>query len=807
MSLLKRLVGGESRLKALASRAENISKGTVSGPSSSPSPVDLSNPDQVDAALSLVAVKAEATLGLKPYTVQLQGALALIEGNVAEMHTGEGKTLVAALAATVMAMAGRRVHIMTVNDYLVGRDAEFTAHLAAEFGRKVFSITDNMSSEAKAEAYAFGHILYGTPSSFAFDYLRDGVAGCLGDTKQVHGLDVAIIDEVDSILIDEARLPMILSGPDNTEVDQLPDIISLLRSFRCERGHSSKLPESASDVFYMTNEKRAIMLESGFRLLEQHLVESGIIKNPMDLYSHDRSGLMADVDNCLQAIFHYRNGRDYIVVDGKVVMVNPSTGRMEKGRRWSGGLHQAIEAFEGVEIKADSRAQSKITMQSFARLYSHLSGMTGTASADALELQGTYGLNVLPIPPNKPSRKVSDRDRLFFRQEDKDAAILKDAEGCLMRGQPILVGVPSLEEGERLSLLFTKQGINHNLLTAKSHEREAEIISEAGKFGAVTIATNMAGRGTDIILGGPVPEEASLKDSWLAERSHIDRLGGLRVIGTARNDSRRIDLQLQGRAGRQGERGSTAFYLSLDDQLFAHIDGFTKNFLTQAIRSCGGEGLSHQNVDRSIFKAQGLVQGRFRDSRIAIEKVDSMDENQRLAFRSVRESWRDHPEPEKHLLTVAISDLQQNLKKLLKMQMLSFNDAVERLRSDLISSWHFEFDFTSACEEKDADAFANSVVREVHSALSGHIFTENNREIIRRVMLSIMDEFWCDHIEMAAHLNRCVQWRTMAQKKPEQEYSREIHDIFSAMMQKIPLEAVDLSIQEVLINIESEMVA
>ena len=376
-----------------------------------------------------------------------------------------------------------------------------------------------------------------------------------------------------------------------------------------------------------------------------------------------------------------------------------------------------------------------------------------------------------------------------------------------MRGQPILVGVPSLEEGERLSHLFVKKGIDHNLLTAKSHEREAEIISEAGKFGAVTIATNMAGRGTDIILGGPLPEDDDLKDRWLAERSHIDKIGGLRVIGTERNDSRRIDLQLQGRAGRQGERGSTAFYLSLDDQLFSHIDGFTKNFLTQAIRSCGEEGLSHPNVDRSIYKAQGLIQGRFRDSRIAIETVDSMDENQRLAFRSVRESWRDHPEPEKHLLTVALDSLNIRLKELLQGQLLGFQDAAETMKNELRESWLLEFDFASACSKENADGFSEYVLKEVESALSGHIFTQDNREVARGAMLSVMDDFWCDHIEMASHLSRCVQWRTLAQKKPEQEYSREIHDIFSAMMRQIPFDAVNVTVREVLFNIESEMVA
>lgn len=756
--------------------------------------------------LSHLAHLASANIGLTARPVQIQAALALIEGSIAEMQTGEGKSLVAILSSGALAMSGRRVHVMTVNDYLVCRDAEFARKAIEGTGVRVGAITKDMDLEDKKEIYRQCSIIYGTPSAFAFDHLRDSMRRSDDDFRQCFPLDAVIVDEVDSILIDEAKMPLIISGKSAHDVDHLPDLIRILKSLRCEKGHSSKILGSTADVYYMEDRGKSVLMDSGYQLLESYLQESGLVEKGRSLYQSGYAGLLADVDNCLQAIYHYRAGRDYLVQDDEVIIINTSTGRQEPGKRWSGGLHQAVEALEGVEIQNDSKPQSRITMQSFIRLYRHRCGMTGTASTDAQEFMETYGLRVLSIPLHQQSRKFIDDDRLFLTKQEKDAAIVADIERCYSSGQPVLACVPNVIEGESLSASLKARNIRHNLLTAKHHDREAEVISEAGRIGSVTIATNMAGRGTDILIGGSSPAgDTESHDRWASERSHLMSLGGLRVIGTCRHESRRIDLQLQGRSGRQGEPGSTVFYLSLEDSLFTQLDDFTRSFLSRLIYHHGTEerGLSHPSVTKAVANCQNLIQSGYKDQRASLESVESFNEMQRQAFLSIRESWLAHPEPDRHLSMIAKGHVQKLAYDIVTQN--GFGVAASQLSQILSKRWGLAFDLSDAVRQSTSTDFVNSVLEEVSHVLDRIVFTESSRDLIRSCMVTVMDELWADHLELADHTQKSVQWRVFAQKKPAQEYAREIDEAFLDMLKETSLLAIDRSVPMVFEQISNSL--
>lgn len=800
--LFSRLLKHSRTLDGFNARAQSICSGKVA-PRDPSQGVNLSSIAEVDGALAHVAITSQHELGLSPYPVQIVGALALIEGHIAQMQTGEGKTLVAGLASIVMACAGRTVHLMTVNDYLVERDAGFLAPLASKYSLNVGALVDSLGHDGRIACYRDSNIIYGTASAFAFDYLRDGRAYSVDDQVQQRSFDVAIFDEADAILIDEARVPMILSGEDQSNSSRLGDLIKWLPEMSSKYCSLSDIGNGEEQVAIAKETNRAFVQESGYRWLEQVLVNEGLIDSPAELYSSSNRSLLADIDNCLQAIHCYRNGRDYIVKDGNVVIINASTGRMEPGRRWSDGLHQAVEAKEGVEIKPDNVTQARITMQSFARLYPHLAGMTGTAETDGPEFYSTYGLSVLVVPPHRPNQKIIESDRLFLKESDKHTAIIKDIKGCIKRGQPVLIGVPSLEKGEQLSSVLSRDGICHEFLSAKSHEREAEIISNAGRSGAVTIATNMAGRGTDIILGG----RDIAGDTSSGARAHVSSLGGLRVIGTERHDSRRIDLQLQGRSGRQGDPGSTVFYLSLDDDLFKHMDTRALAFMFKAMDADASSGLSHRSVDKAIERAQGLVQGRYRDQRISLESVDRIDEGQRLAVASIRQRWLEEDDPERHFKAMVKDWIESVCESHLFDRHVNDADILRSISSDVEKVLNVSFDLSDISFTSGVVGVKESIVSSICDFFNEQVMSENASYLSKAVVLMAIDEGWSDHLATLPAIFRSVQFRSFAQKKPELEYAKEADEYFKSMLSGILERSIAIAAETYLDRLELQMAA
>jgi preprotein translocase subunit SecA len=804
---ISRIMGSNRKIEHYRKRSLAISSGETA-PQDPTNGVDLSSELAVDSALAHVAISSNKILGLSPYEVQLMGAMALIDGNIAQMQTGEGKTLVAAIASIVLACGGRSVHLMTVNDYLVTRDTDLLSPLAEHYGQSIGALTEQLSQYERQACYEKSNIIYGTSSAFAFDYLRDGRAYSLENQVQKSALDVAIFDEVDAILIDEARVPMILSGKGNLGSDRLDYFAKKLTDMTVRSCLQSDMGSANEHVSIIREIKKPVIQESGYHWLERVLVEDGLIDSPSELYASNGKSWLSDIENCLQALHCYRNGREYLVKDGKVIIINLSTGRLEDGRRWSDGLHQAIEAKEGVQIKPDSQTQARITMQSFARLYAHISGMTGTAETDRAEFHSTYGLPVVAIPSHRPNQKEVEQDRLYVQESDKLSSVVDDVSNCVSRGQPVLVGVSSLEKGEALSALFNKSGIAHDLLTAKSHEREAEIIANAGVFGAVTIATNMAGRGTDILLGGSFNDSEDKDfERWSADRERVVSQGGLRVIGTERHDSRRIDLQLQGRAGRQGDPGSTAFYLSLEDELFKQVDTRSLHFMFRAMGVNDGSGLSHKSVDRAIERSQGLVQGRHRDQRAGLESVDSTDEGQRKAIMSIRQGWLEASSPKFEMTDLFRLWVGGTCRKHLNGVHIKPSDVLSGIAFDVNEVMGISYDLSDISFSSGDELATESITEGLMDFVSNQVMEEDGDYKARISMLQAIDDGWAEHLETIPHIFRSVQLRSMAQKKPELEYSRESHHYFNGMMDIIVERAITILISNYTRSIEQGLAA
>lgn len=777
-------------LRSFQQRAHKIATGSVI-PIAPSLRTNLANADEFDSALAHVVCQVKKVTNMTPYECQLVGVMGLVGGHISQMQTGEGKTLVAAMAAVLMAASGRSVHLMTVNDYLVERDAEFTRPLAATYGIEVGALTNDMPYDYKRTIYRQSKILYGTPSTFAFDYLRDGMIFDLNDRIQSGPLDVAIIDEVDAILIDEARVPMILSGEREVSTDLLNYLLTLLSNLSVETCRKDELPTVGSEVAYLKDDNSVLLTEKGYRTLEELLVKDDLIKAPGDLYRSNELALLPQIENCLKALYVFREGKEYIVEGGKVVIINSATGRLERDRRWGDGQHQAIEAKEGVEVKPSTYTQSKITMQAFSRLYDHVCGMTGTAITDAAEFKATFNLSVLEVPPHRPNQKLRLDDQLYMTKAAKNKAILTDVQDCQERGQPVLVGVSTLEEGEALSRELEQAGISHNLLTARSHEREAEIIANAGRPGAVTVATNMAGRGTDILLGGQKPESPDEHRNWEGHRNKVIDAGGLKVLGTARHDSRRIDLQLEGRAGRQGDPGVTVFYLSLEDRLFDQINTGPLQLMFNLMGTGESESMSDPRVNRAIEKAQGVIQGKYRDQRIGLERTDQVDENQRLVMRNVRQHWLEAETPMAEFLPLIKGWVSETVTRFGFDRLDGIQEDQEGLQEYLLSTLGVQFRF----EELMRD-FPDTAGDKMRQVLEGffvdQILYERGDDQSRHAMLAAIDAEWASQIELLPELYRGVQWRSMAQQKPEQEYAREAFDSFHVMMKNITERSVSI---------------
>lgn len=750
-------------------------------------------------AFAVVREAAKRVLGMRHFDVQLIGGMALHEGKIAEMRTGEGKTLVATLAAYLNALPGHGVHVVTVNDYLARRDAEWMGKIYTFLGLTVGVIVSSLDGPARRAAYA-ADITYGTNNEFGFDYLRDNMAFSAEERVQ-RNLHFAIVDEVDSILIDEARTPLIISGPteENTDLYIKIDAIApkLVRQAEEGKGGDYVVDEKAKQVY---------LTEEGHETAERLMAKAGLLAEGSTLYDITNIGLLHHLNAALRAHALYQREVDYIVSDGQIIIVDEFTGRMMVGRRWSDGLHQAVEAKEGVEIQNENQTLASITFQNYFRLYSKLAGMTGTADTEAFEFQDIYGLEVTIIPTHRPAVRQDLGDQVYRTAAEKNAAIVADVQAAYKRGQPVLVGTASIESSEALSALLKREKIPHEVLNAKHHEREAHIITQAGREGAVTIATNMAGRGTDIVLGGSPEEElkaaadAAEKDrvraQWQQRHDRVIEVGGLKVIGTERHESRRIDNQLRGRSGRQGDPGNTRFYLSLEDNLMRIFGSERVAGLMEKLGMEPGEAIEHPWVTKAIENAQRKVEAHNFDMRKQLLEYDDVANDQRKVIYEQR-----------NRLLVA-EDVGASVAVIRR-------DVVDTLVSNYIVPESFEEQWDipalqEALEHElglvlpiaqwletettlDEEGLRARIQEEFHKAYEAKVALlgeETMRHLEKAVMLQVLDLQWKDHLAAMDHLRQGIHLRGYAQKSPQQEFKREAFELFSQMLDRIKHEVI-----------------
>ncbi|CAH1521816.1 protein translocation ATPase [Vibrio owensii] len=757
-------------------------------------------------AFATVREASKRVYGMRHFDVQLIGGMVLNGGQIAEMRTGEGKTLTATLPAYLNALPGKGVHVVTVNDYLATRDAETNRPLFEFLGMTVGVNVPNMPPQAKKEAYQ-ADILYGTNNEFGFDYLRDNMAFRNEDRVQRERF-FAVVDEVDSILIDEARTPLIISGPAEDSSELYTRINLLIPHLQKQDKEDSE--EYRGDGHYTVDEKskQVHLTETGQEFVEELMVKNGLMEEGDTLYSPTNISLLHHVNAALRAHVLFERNVDYIVNDdGEVVIVDEHTGRTMAGRRWSEGLHQAVEAKEGVKIQNENQTLASITFQNYFRLYEKLSGMTGTADTEAFEFQSIYGLETVVIPTNKPMIRNDMPDVVYRTEAEKFAAIIEDIKERVEKGQPSLVGTVSIEKSELLSNALKKAKIKHNVLNAKFHEREAEIVAEAGTPGAVTIATNMAGRGTDIVLGGswqakvealqdPTKEQIdAIKAEWKQVHDQVLEAGGLHIIGTERHESRRIDNQLRGRSGRQGDAGSSRFYLSMEDSL---LRIFTSDRMASLIQSGmeEGEAIESKMLSRSIEKAQRKVEGRNFDIRKQLLEYDDVANDQRKVVYELRDELMsvddisDMIEQNREDVVTAIIDEYippQSLEDMWDVEGLQ-----ERLKADFdldapIKQWLKEDD--KLYEEALREKIINLAV-EVYKAKEEVVGAQVLRNFEKSVMLQTLDTLWKEHLAAMDHLRQGIHLRGYAQKNPKQEYKRESFELFEGLLEALKTDVI-----------------
>ncbi|MDR9829451.1 preprotein translocase subunit SecA [Vibrio sp. FNV 38] len=759
-------------------------------------------------AFATVREASKRVYGMRHFDVQLIGGMVLNAGQIAEMRTGEGKTLTATLPAYLNGLAGKGVHVVTVNDYLAKRDAETNRPLFEFLGMSVGVNVPNMPPQEKKEAY-LADILYGTNNEFGFDYLRDNMAFRSEDRVQRERF-FAIIDEVDSILIDEARTPLIISGPAEDSSDLYTRINTLIPSL--ERQDQEDSEEYRGDGHYTLDEKskQVHLTETGQEFVEELLVKNGLMEEGDTLYSPTNISLLHHVNAALRAHVLFERNVDYIITDeGEAVIVDEHTGRTMPGRRWSEGLHQAVEAKEGVKIQNENQTLASITFQNFFRLYEKLSGMTGTADTEAFEFQSIYGLETVVMPTNKPMIRDDMADMVYRTETEKFNAIIEDIKSRVEKGQPSLVGTVSIEKSELLSNALKESGIKHNVLNAKFHEKEAEIVASAGMPSAVTIATNMAGRGTDIVLGGswqakieqlnnPTQEQIdAIKAEWKIIHEQVLEAGGLHIIGTERHESRRIDNQLRGRSGRQGDAGSSRFYLSMEDSL---LRIFTSERMAGLIQSGmdEGEAIESKMLSRSIEKAQRKVEGRNFDIRKQLLEFDDVANDQRKVVYELRDelmSADDISEMIAHNREDVIASMideyipPQSLEDLWDVSGLE-----ERLRADFdlhltIQTWLDEDD--KLYEEALREKILNETV-EAYKQKEEVVGEQVLRNFEKSVMLQTLDTLWKEHLAAMDHLRQGIHLRGYAQKNPKQEYKRESFELFEELLVSLKFDVIQV---------------
>lgn len=757
--------------------------------------------DLLIEAFAVVREASKRTLGMRHFDVQLIGGMVLHSGKIAEMKTGEGKTLVATLALYLNALSGKGAHLVTVNDYLVKRDAALMGKLYSFLGMTTGTIVPGLDTPTRRAAYACD-ITYGTNNEFGFDYLRDNMVIDINERVQ-RGLNFAVVDEVDSILIDEARTPLIISGVIEDSSQLYTELNKLIPQLKL------RLKEDGPGDYYLDEkQKQAYLTEKGHEHLEQLLLKAGLVKEGESLYSPKNLSLMHYFNAILRANTLYMRDVDYIVRDNEIIIIDPHTGRAMAGRRWSDGLHQAVEAKENVNIQAENQTLASITFQNYFRLYHKLSGMTGTADTEAYEFQQIYDLEVVIIPTNKTMLRKDEADVVYLNQEAKFHAIVKDIKECLKRKQPVLVGTASIETSEQLSALLTQENIPHEVLNAKQHAREALIVAQAGKPGAVTIATNMAGRGTDIILGGnyqvdidvltdPTPQQIdAIKQDWQHHHEAVRNAGGLRIIGSERHESRRIDNQLRGRSGRQGDPGSSRFYLSLQDNLIRIFSGDRLANMMRKLGMSKDDAVQSGLVSKSIANAQKKVETHNFDIRKQLLQFDNVINDQ----RKVIYEQRSHLLTEENVADVVHTLYEDVFNELLHTYIPAGSLEEQWNITELSALLASDFDLTLPL--KDWLDKENNLTEEVlkerirEQAWQDYI---NKTKIAepkalahyeRLIILNTLDTHWREHLARLDHLRQSINLRGYAQKDPKQEYKREAFNLFAHMLDRFKYDVV-----------------
>ncbi len=755
-------------------------------------------------AFATVREAAVRTLGLRHYDVQMIGGMVLNDGKIAEMRTGEGKTLVATLPAYLNALTGDGVHVVTVNDYLARRDADWMRPVFEALDMTVGVSVPGMAPAAKRAAYACD-ITYGTNNEFGFDYLRDNMAFSREDRVQ-RGQHFAIVDEVDSILIDEARTPLIISGPTEDSPQLYVQVNRLVPQL-------TRQVEDDGEGDYSVDEKtkQIYLTESGMEHVEAICLKNGLLSEGDSLYDPQHLALVHHLNAAIRAHALYQKDVDYIVREGEVVIVDEFTGRTLSGRRWSDGLHQAVEAKEGVPIQRDNQTLASITFQNYFRLYQKLSGMTGTADTEAYEFQQIYGLEVIVIPTHKPMVRDDRGDLVFLNPEGKFRAIMEDVADCQERGQPVLVGTTSIETSEYLSSLLKQNNIAHEVLNAKQHEREAQIVAQAGRPGAVTIATNMAGRGTDIVLGGNLSAEReelgeevadsqveSLEQDWQQRHEQVLKAGGLHIIGTERHESRRIDNQLRGRSGRQGDPGSSRFYLSLQDNLMRIFASDRVTALMQRFGMTEDEAIEHKWVTRAIENAQRKVEAHNFDTRKHLLDFDDVANDQRKVIYEQRNDLMDAEEIEAAIADIKHDVFSEEFHQFVPPGSVDEQWDIAGLEKALAGEFGVELPIAQWLEEDESldEARLKDKVEEGMNAYFAEKEQQTGPQVMRNfekaVMLHVLDQLWKDHLANMDYLRQGIHLRGYAQKQPKQEYKRESFQLFAELLERIKREVVKI---------------
>ncbi len=748
-------------------------------------------------SFAVVREASQRVLGLRHYDVQLIGGMVLNEGSISEMGTGEGKTLVATLPAYLNALGGKGVHIDTVNDYLAKRDAEWMGKVFSFLGLSVGVVVSGMSGDEKQKAYSCD-ITYATNNELGFDYLRDNMAFSQ-EQKTQKKLAFAIIDEVDSILIDEARTPLVISGPTGDHAEVYNAIDKMIPSFtlQTEVGEGKEVEVIvAGDYTVDEKHKQVFLTDDGHIKAEDLLIEAGALPPESSLYDSTNIILMQHLLSGLRAHILFKKNVDYLVKDDEVVIVDEFTGRTMEGRRWSEGLHQAIEAKENVSIKKENQTLASITYQNYFRLYEKLSGMTGTAETEASELQAIYGLEVVVVPPNTISSRVDHSDLIYGTMSEKLDAVMKDIQECQKNMQPVLVGTNSIESSESVSALLTKNKIKHEVLNAKQHQREAEIIANAGAPGAVTISTNMAGRGTDIVLGGRPIEGASETEveAWKTKHKNVIDSGGLHIIGTERNESRRVDNQLRGRSGRQGDIGSTRFYLSLEDSLMKIFASEKTASMMKKLGMKEGEALEHSWLNKTIANAQKKVEGMHYDARKHLLEYDDVANDQRKVVYQLRDELMGTEDVKARYEIIRDSVISDLFFEYISPKVLEADWDVEGLESSLSLNYSSDIPIQKIIDEGlDVDQVLKIILEgfvAAHNAKETAIGVETMRTFEKAVMLRALDHHWKDHLAVMDQLRQSVNLRGYGQKNPVQEYKRESFSMFTLLLDTINIEMV-----------------